>query len=149
MADCISIVEMVFQIQDVYYLRIVLCSSLSVNQHDLLLVMDIERGMLWSWFSTELTIFTRHQILCAFQRKHNNQRIAAPWSKYADLSRSLASNVSYMLLTSVTYLFLDRLSSEVRGSDKLNRFVASLIFSFEESKALSGESFLGFTKERR
>ena len=78
MSDCISIVETVFQIQDVSYLIIVLRSSQSVNQHDLYLVMDIERGMLWSTFLTELTIITKHQILCDFQREHNNQRIAAP-----------------------------------------------------------------------
>ena len=48
MTDRISIVEMVFQIKDVSYLRIVLRSLRSANQHDLLLVMDIEHGMLWS-----------------------------------------------------------------------------------------------------
>ena len=68
MAGRITIVEMMFQIQDVSFLRIVLRSSRSVNQYDLWLVMDMERGMLWSSFSTELTIITRHQILCAFQR---------------------------------------------------------------------------------
>ena len=48
MDDLISIVEMVFQTQDVPYLIIVLRSLRSLNQHDLYLVMDIERGMLWS-----------------------------------------------------------------------------------------------------
>ena len=43
----ISIVEMVFQIQDVNFLRIIICSSRSANQHDLWLVIDMERGMLW------------------------------------------------------------------------------------------------------
>ena len=48
MSDPISIVEMVFQIQDVSHLRIVLRSQRSANQHDLYLVMDIERGIFWS-----------------------------------------------------------------------------------------------------
>ena len=48
MADSISIFKMVFQIQDVSYLIIVPRSLQSVNQHDLYLFMDIERGMLWS-----------------------------------------------------------------------------------------------------
>ena len=122
MADRISNVEIVFQIQDVSYLWIVIRSLRSANQHDLWLVMDIERGMLWSEFPTELVIITRHQILCAFQREHNNQRIAAPLSKYASLFRSLYSNVAYILLTSDTYLFRDRLSFEVLGSDELNCF---------------------------
>ena len=77
MDDRISIVEMVFQIQDVSYLKIVLRYSRSANQHDLYLVMDIECGMLWSQFPTKLTIITRHQIVCALQREHKNQRIAA------------------------------------------------------------------------
>ena len=58
-------------------------------------------------------IIKKHQILCAFQRKYNNQRIAAPWSNYADLSRYLVSNVSYLLLTTITYLFQDCLSSKI------------------------------------
>ena len=48
MDDHIYTVEMVFQIQDVTFLRIVPLSSRSANQHDLWLVMDIECGMLWS-----------------------------------------------------------------------------------------------------
>ena len=48
MADRISIVEMVFQVQDVSFLRIVLRSLRSANQHDLWLIMNVERGMLWS-----------------------------------------------------------------------------------------------------
>ena len=43
----ISIVEIVFQIQDVSYLRIVIRSLQCLNQHDLYLVMDIERGTVW------------------------------------------------------------------------------------------------------
>ena len=61
MADRISIVEMVFQIQDVSYLINVLRSSRSTNQRDLYLVMGIERGMLLSYFLTELTIITKQQ----------------------------------------------------------------------------------------
>ena len=48
MADIISIVKMVFQMQDVSYFIIVILSLQSANQHGLYLVMDIERGMLWS-----------------------------------------------------------------------------------------------------
>ena len=48
MASRISIVEIVFQIQDIYFLRIIIRVSRSVNQHDLWFVMDMERGMLWS-----------------------------------------------------------------------------------------------------
>ena len=44
----ISIVEMVFQIQDVSFFRIDLRPLRSANQHDLWLIMDIERGMLLS-----------------------------------------------------------------------------------------------------
>ena len=47
MANPISIVEMMIQIQNFFFLKIVLHSSRSVNQHDLWLVMDIENGMLW------------------------------------------------------------------------------------------------------
>ena len=46
MADRISIFEMVFQIQDVSYLRIFIHSSQIANRHDLWLVVDIERDML-------------------------------------------------------------------------------------------------------
>ena len=48
MAGRISIVEMVFRIKDVSFLRIVIRSLRSANQHDLWLVMDMERGMICS-----------------------------------------------------------------------------------------------------
>ena len=48
MAGRIYIIEIVFQNQDVSFLRIVLSSLRSANQHDLWLVMYMEHGMLWS-----------------------------------------------------------------------------------------------------
>ena len=48
MDDYISIFGMVLQIQDISYLTIVIRSLRSANQHDLYLVIDIERGMIWS-----------------------------------------------------------------------------------------------------
>ena len=48
MADRISIVKIMFQIQYVSYLVIDIRSSQSANQHDLYLVIDIERVIIWS-----------------------------------------------------------------------------------------------------